>query len=210
MTVFVKPIWLMKIVGFYRGLPRQFRLKCCTQHGARRRITKDSIDGRVPVFEWLKIPTSVGGSNNARHSGGSGSIDVTSSTRRKVNDRCDVATQGVQGVHLHRRVGQARVVLIDNMKAGLIEKSRTVIDDQTFFEVVLWHLPTPVPGSQHPFKYRLALVVNGECVLRYDNERRKGDHRHIGSIEEPVTCTSLEASCDAFQADMERMLERTP
>ena len=60
------------------------------------------------------------------------------------------------------------------MKAKLIEKSRTVIDDATFFEVVLWHLPTPVPGSEHPFKYRLALVMKGECVLRYDNERKKG------------------------------------
>lgn len=71
------------------------------------------------------------------------------------------------------------------MKAELIEKSRTVIDDKTFFEVVLWHLPTPVPGCEHPFKYRLVLVVNGECVLRYDNERRKGDHRHIRGSRNP-------------------------
>ena len=28
-------------------------------------------------------------------------------------------------------------------------------------------------------KYRLALVVDGLCVLRYDNETGKGDHRHI-------------------------------
>lgn len=67
------------------------------------------------------------------------------------------------------------------MKAVLIEKSRTVLGEAVFFEVVLWHLPDPVPGSAHPFKYRLALVVNGECVLRYDNERGKGDHRHIGA-----------------------------
>ena len=93
------------------------------------------------------------------------------------------------------------------MKATLIEKSRTVIGEAAFFEVVLWHLPAPVPGSTHPFKYRLALVVNGECVLRYDNERGKGDHRHVGGIEEPITFTSLEALYDAFQADMERMLE---
>lgn len=99
------------------------------------------------------------------------------------------------------------VVIHNNIKAELIEKSRTVIDDNTFFETVLWLLPAPVPGSEHPFKYRLALVVNGECVLRYDNERRKGDHRHIGGIEEPITFTSLEALYDAFQADMERMLE---
>ena len=93
------------------------------------------------------------------------------------------------------------------MKARLIEKSRTVIGEAIFFEVVLWHLPDPVPGSAHPFKYRLALVVNGECVLRYDNERGKGDHRHIRGTEEPITFTSLEALYDAFRADMRRMLE---
>ncbi|NMN74166.1 DUF6516 family protein [Rhizobium sp. 57MFTsu3.2] len=92
------------------------------------------------------------------------------------------------------------------MKARLIEKSRTVINDKTYFEVVLWHLPNPVPGSTHPFKYRLAFVVNGACVLRYDNERGKGDHRHLGNREEAIEFTSLEALYDAFQADMERML----
>ncbi|WP_018859285.1 toxin-antitoxin system TumE family protein [Rhizobium sp. 42MFCr.1] len=90
--------------------------------------------------------------------------------------------------------------------ARLIEKSRTVINDKTYFEVVLWHLPNPVPGSTHPFKYRLAFVVNGECVLRYDNERGKGDHRHLGNREGAIEFTSLEALYDAFQADMERML----
>lgn len=88
----------------------------------------------------------------------------------------------------------------------MAEKSRTVINDTTFFEIVLWHLPNPVPGSTHPFKYRLALVVNGECVLRYDNERGKGDHRHLDNREEAIEFTSLEALYDAFQADMERML----
>ncbi|MEM7642161.1 MAG: DUF6516 family protein [Pseudomonadota bacterium] len=89
----------------------------------------------------------------------------------------------------------------------MIEKSRTVLGEAAFFEVVLWHLPDPVPGSAHPLKYRLALVVNGECVLRYDNERGKGDHRHVRGIEEPITVTTLEALYDAFQADMRRILE---
>ncbi|MES5097370.1 DUF6516 family protein [Agrobacterium sp. BA1120] len=93
------------------------------------------------------------------------------------------------------------------MGATLIEKSRKVIDEKTFFEVVLWHLPKPVPGSIHPFKYRLALVVNGECILRYDNERGKGDHRHIGGREEAIIFTTLEALFDDFQTDMERILK---
>lgn len=94
----------------------------------------------------------------------------------------------------------------NNVKAKLIDKSRTVLSETTFFEVVLWLLPEPVPGSTHLFKDRLALIVDGECVLRYDNERGKGDHRHIGNREEAIEFTSLEALYDAFLADMERML----
>lgn len=97
-------------------------------------------------------------------------------------------------------------VIENNMEAVLIEKSRTAVSDTAFFETVLWHVPTPVPGSSHHFKYRLALIVNGECVMRYDNERGKGDHRHLGDIEEPIEFTTLEALFDAFQADMERIL----
>jgi hypothetical protein len=98
------------------------------------------------------------------------------------------------------------VVINNSMEATLIEKSRTVINETTFFEVVLWHLPEPVEGSLHHFKYRLALVVRGECVLRYDNERGKGDHRHLGSNEEPISFVSLEALMDAFFEDMERII----
>ena len=94
------------------------------------------------------------------------------------------------------------VVVHNNMKARLIEKSRTVISDTSFFEVVLWHLPSPVPGS----KYRLTLIVNGDCVLRYDNERGKGDHRRMGDREEAIEFTSLDALFDAFRTEMERML----
>jgi hypothetical protein len=94
----------------------------------------------------------------------------------------------------------------NNTNAVLIEKTRKVIDETAFFEVVLWHLPEPVPGSAHPFKYRLALVVEGECVLRYDNERGKGDHRHMAGREDTIEFTTLEALFDAFQADMERIL----
>lgn len=49
----------------------------------------------------------------------------------------------------------------NNMKAVLLEKTRRVINETAFFEVVLWHLPEPVPGSVHSFKYRLALVIEG-------------------------------------------------
>jgi hypothetical protein len=42
--------------------------------------------------------------------------------------------------------------------------------------------------------------------MRYDNERGKGDHRHLGDLEESIEFTTLEALFDAFLADMERIL----
>jgi predicted transcriptional regulator len=50
-------------------------------------------------------------------------------------------------------------------------------------ELVVWRVPVPLRGSVHHFKYRLALVADGVCVLRYDNEAGKGDHRHFGPNE---------------------------
>jgi len=44
-------------------------------------------------------------------------------------------------------------------------------------------VPLPVRGSRHSYKYRFALIVNDVCVMRYDNEAGKGDHRHAGSQE---------------------------
>jgi hypothetical protein len=48
---------------------------------------------------------------------------------------------------------------------------------------LFWRLDRPAGGSIHKFKYRLALVADLVCVLRYDNEAGKGDHRHIGRTE---------------------------
>jgi hypothetical protein len=57
--------------------------------------------------------------------------------------------------------------------------------------MVIWKLPKPVLGSQHAFKYRLAFVVDGACVMRFDNESGKGDHKHVGAQEVPYAFTSL-------------------
>jgi hypothetical protein len=69
------------------------------------------------------------------------------------------------------------------MKAELLINERHVLDARTFVEIVIWRLDRPVRGSIHKFKYRLALVADLVCVLRYDNEAGKGDHRHIGRAE---------------------------
>lgn len=73
-----------------------------------------------------------------------------------------------------------------------------------FVEVVVWRVQEPVLPSSHAFKYRLAYVVGGECVLRYDNERGKGDHRHIEAGEEPHVFTTPERLMSDFEADVMR------
>ena len=71
------------------------------------------------------------------------------------------------------------------MKAVALVRRRLVLAVDAFVEISVWRVPQPLPPSAHSFKYRLAYVVDDECVLRYDNERGKGDHRHVGGEEMP-------------------------
>ena len=73
--------------------------------------------------------------------------------------------------------------MMHNMKAALLLKERLPFGEEAFAELVIWRLAQPAAGSLHPYKYRLAFVVGDECVLRYDNESGKGDHRHTKSRE---------------------------
>lgn len=90
------------------------------------------------------------------------------------------------------------------MKAVELVRSRVVYSDVAFAELVLWQLPSPLAGSVHRFKYRLAYVVRGVCVLRYDNEAGKGDHRHYGGRESAYAFTDPDRLIAAFQADIAR------
>ena len=69
------------------------------------------------------------------------------------------------------------------MKAKQLVKQRVEVHAQAFADLVIWQLTKPLAASTHTFKYRLAYVVSGTCVLRYDNETGKGDHRHWGLAE---------------------------
>lgn len=59
------------------------------------------------------------------------------------------------------------------MKAVELFRRRIVYSESSFAELVLWRIPKPLAGSSHSFKYRLAYIVDGECVLRFDNEAGK-------------------------------------
>lgn len=79
-----------------------------------------------------------------------------------------------------------------------------MIAEDAFVEIVVWRLPRSLPGSTHRFKYRLALVVSGICVLRYDNEAGKGDHRHVGRVERPYAFRDPDTMIADFWSDVEK------
>lgn len=90
------------------------------------------------------------------------------------------------------------------MRAVELISTRIPYSELAFAELVLWRLPKPVDGALHRFKYRLAYVVRGECVLRYDNETGKGDHRHFGGRESSYAFTTPEQLIADFQKDIAR------
>jgi hypothetical protein len=90
------------------------------------------------------------------------------------------------------------------MKAAPLLRRRVVVAVDAFVEVVVWQVPEPVPALTHEFKYRLAYVVDGQCVLRYDNERGKGDHRHTETSAEPYNFSTPDQLMADFEADIAR------
>ena len=89
------------------------------------------------------------------------------------------------------------------MRAEALARERHVLAADAFVEIVVWRVPRPVRRSTYRFKYRLALVVAGECVLRYDNESGKGDHRHVGKVETSYVFSGYEKLLADFWADVD-------
>jgi len=90
------------------------------------------------------------------------------------------------------------------MKAELLLGERHQLTADSFVELRIWRVAQSVPGSSHDLKYALAYVVAGDCVLRYDNEAGKGDHRHVGGVETAYTFTTPARLMADFWNDVDR------
>lgn len=96
------------------------------------------------------------------------------------------------------------------MNATLLLRERLILSETAFVEIVIWRVPSSVRSSRHEFKYRLALIGDGVCVLRYDNEAGKGDHKHLAEREVPYKFIDLEHLRTDFWNDVESwMAERS-
>lgn len=93
------------------------------------------------------------------------------------------------------------------MPAKLIHRDKINIGTNEFVQLVIWEVEPPVMASHHAYKYRLAYVVDEVCVIRYDNEAGKGDHKHIDNVEIKTTFTSVAKLVSDFWADIEKYKE---
>lgn len=93
---------------------------------------------------------------------------------------------------------------LNHMAAILLFRSKYIYPDGSIREMVLWELPKKMPKSSHRFKYRLYYgLANGTCLVRYDNETAKGDHRHIADWEENYRFRDVETLVSDFLRDIE-------
>lgn len=84
------------------------------------------------------------------------------------------------------------------MKATKLLNERVIISENAFVEMVVWDIPPSVKACEHFYKYHLAVVIDQECVMRYDNESGKGDHKHLGNTEIEYRFTTIEALLKDF------------
>ena len=91
------------------------------------------------------------------------------------------------------------------MVVQLLFRDKYVYADGAIREMVIWRLPQLDDERPHGLKYRLYYGYPGKPLVRYDNERCKGDHRHEGDHETRYTFVSVEQLIRDFKDDIERL-----
>ena len=75
--------------------------------------------------------------------------------------------------------------------------------DGSIISIVIWLLPENTAERPHGYKYRLNYSASdGHTLVRYDNERHKKDHKHIGKNETVYEFESVEKLVRDFFADI--------
>ncbi len=90
------------------------------------------------------------------------------------------------------------------MRAEQVFRYQATQDGVTV-DMVIWALPQPSAERPHSLKYRLYCGRGGICLVRYDNETGKGDHRHYGDREEAYSFESLDKMLEDFRNDCTRL-----
>jgi hypothetical protein len=92
-------------------------------------------------------------------------------------------------------------------KARPLINRKVIYDDGSILQIRIWSVPSPVVASRHEYKYSLFYGRDGVRLVGYDNERGKGDHKHIRDNELAYAFTDLDRMIDDFMADVTAIRE---
>jgi Family of unknown function (DUF6516) len=92
----------------------------------------------------------------------------------------------------------------------LLFDDRQVLEDGSIIQMRIWAVPSPVWPSRHRFKYALFYGRPGERFVLFDNERGKGDHKHIRGIESAYSFQGPEILIGDFKAAVRAARKERP
>jgi hypothetical protein len=94
-------------------------------------------------------------------------------------------------------------------KAKLVARDKFKFADEFLAEFVVWELPDKTTERPHGYKYRLYIGDDkGNCLVRYDNEAGKGDHKHIGNNERFYQFIDIDTLFKDFELDCYQALKK--
>lgn len=88
------------------------------------------------------------------------------------------------------------------MKAVRLFHDKVRTPDGYIVEMSIWQLPRNDPERRHGLKYSLFFGRAGQRLVGYDNERGKGDHRHLLGRETRYQFVSVERLITGFLHDV--------
>jgi hypothetical protein len=93
------------------------------------------------------------------------------------------------------------------MKAILIRHERFNDIYGNIVEMKIWSVPV-TEHTPDGVKYSLVYIIDGERVIGYDNERGKGDHKHIDGKQTPYQFIDVDVLVEDFSSDVEEFIWR--
>ena len=95
--------------------------------------------------------------------------------------------------------------MVSYMKAKLIYHDKKEAGGY-ITEVIIWQLPKKTSDRPHGIKYRCYYGnIFGRCLVRYDNETGKGDHKHLDNKEIPYRFINVEKLMQDFICDVKNL-----
>jgi hypothetical protein len=93
------------------------------------------------------------------------------------------------------------------MKGHLIIHNKVTDELGNTLEIKMWRVPVS-QHTPHGYKYSLVYIVGNERAIGYDNERGKGDHKHLFGNEHPYSFKGLRELARDFKRDIASFKEK--